>query len=305
MNRIGIVVGRFQVKKLHEGHMMLLRHAHKESDVLLILLGTSRCEPNRREPEDFKTRQLQMNAAYPEAVVLPIFDQASDEVWSNQLTNLVYSLYPDLTKATIYGGRDSCLDHYTGPFSRELVSDLSIGSGTLERERDARFPLATEDFRHGCIYTAYHMRPSPLMAVDIAIMKPYEDKNRSKLLLGRKGGETKWRFPGGKVDIDDTDLETCGAREAHEETGLVVDPKDLRYISSHLVDDWRYRDNPDKKIMTTLYLVNVKNESIAKAGDDLKEVQWFDLNSVTVDDINPTHVPLLKKLQWYMEVANV
>lgn len=301
--RVGLIIGRFQVKELHEGHKLLLRHAKKNNDRLLVMLGSSRCGPNRRELSDFKTRQLMINEFDHHATVVHLSDMSNDQDWSNQITSQVYSLYPDHTGVTLYGGRDSCLDHYIGPFKKEFVTDIALGSGTAQREEEARYAGLSAEFRHGCIYTVYHQRPAPIMAVDIAILKTIDGKK--KLLLGRKEREVKWRFPGGKVDVTDEGLEHCGVREAMEETGILINPEDMKYVFSHLVNDWRYRDNPDQKIMTTLYVAHLKNDQEGMAGDDLKEVRWFDLDEIGIEDIGSAHKPLMAKLKWYLGAQNV
>lgn len=302
--KVGIVIGRFQVKELHQGHKLLLEHAKKKSDRLLILLGCSRSIPNRREPLDFKSRQQMIEAAYPMATVLPLFDMANDNQWSSQIINMVYALYPDLTQATLYGGRDSCLDHFPEDvFNKEFVNDIALDSGTLRRESDARYAVDSADFRHGCIYTVHHLRPAPLMCVDIAAIKapvdgkPYNPEN-TRILLGKKSSDTHWRFPGGKVDLEDKTLEIAAARELQEETALIVDPSKLVYLYSSLVDDWRFRDNPSAKIMTTLYSILVDDDQVAVAGDDLKLVDWFTLDQLELDDVIPAHKELLAKLKW-------
>ncbi len=236
---------------------------------------------------------------YPHAVVLPQWDNPSDEVWSANIVRLTHSLFPDVHDVTFYGGRDSCLDHFTGNFKKELVETEPSTSGTESREYVAtKTGTTNDDFRKGCIYTVYRNRPAPIMAVDIALIRdntmegvvggPY-------LLLGRKPAEDLWRFPGGKVDVTDSCLEACGRREMKEEAGIF--PEHMEYVRSYLVNDWRFARNPDAKIMTVLYLARemVKQEAIA--GDDLKEVKWFTFDEVHEINMVTAHRPLLTDLR--------
>ena len=81
-------------------------------------------------------------------------------------------------------------------------------------------------------------------------------------------------------------------RELKEETQL--NGTNLEYIGSTLIDDPRYRSQDDK-IKTLFYAVTAW-EGTAKADDDLVDVQWFNLDTVTENDIVTTHHVLLTML---------
>lgn len=52
------------------------------------------------------------------------------------------------------------------------------------------------------------------------------------LALTRGGDFADWHLPGGKVEPGEAPVEAA-ARELMEETGVVVDPKELRYVTSY------------------------------------------------------------------------
>ncbi|MBU6160474.1 MAG: NUDIX domain-containing protein [Myxococcales bacterium] len=100
--RLGIVIGRFQ--PVHHGHMLdVLTPAYRESDHLLILLGSANRAPSPRNPFDPATRyrliqEALVDAGYPEAVTsspskvqfreLDDFSY-SDSLWVAQVQRLV------------------------------------------------------------------------------------------------------------------------------------------------------------------------------------------------------------------------
>ncbi len=65
---------------------------------------------------------------------------------------------------------------------------------------------------------------TPLLAADIII--ELNDHARQIVLIGRKNPPLGWALPGGFVDVGET-VEQAAAREAQEETGLIVHLKCL------------------------------------------------------------------------------
>lgn len=139
--------------------------------------------------------------------------------------------------------------------------------------------------------------------VDIAIV----DQIAGKILLGRKG-EDKWCIIGGFTDPTSMSDEEDACRELKEETGLVATPNDLRLIGNCAIPDGRYLDTPHA-IRTHFYLFSVNHKKVTPvAGDDIKEVCWFDLKDrfalLDSDDkyIQPSHKILLRMLKQYLGV---
>ena len=74
------------------------------------------------------------------------------------------------------------------------------------------------------------MKPGPRLTVDVIIRM--DDDARRIVLVRRRFPPPGWAIPGGFVDAGET-VETAAAREALEETGLVVE--DLRQF--HVYSD--------------------------------------------------------------------
>jgi bifunctional NMN adenylyltransferase/nudix hydrolase len=110
--------------------------------------------------------------------------------------------------------------------------------------------------------------------------------------MAQKLGEEQWRFVGGHAELTQN-FEEDAKREAYEETGC--DVNSLTYLGSSLIDDWRWRKDPDK--IKTLFFLGWTSVSHAKAADDVKEVNWFPLTDVVAERIVPSHQPLFKLLK--------
>lgn len=121
-------------------------------------------------------------------------------------------------------------------------------------------------------------------AVDIVIF----NFDKTKVLLGRKAHQDKFRFIGGFSSVDSDSLEEDAVREVQEETGLIV--KNPVYIGSRKVDDPRYHGTIHA-IKTCLF-VTVGTIGTAKADDDIYEVRWFSVDEFRIIELMPEHMKL-------------
>lgn len=137
---------------------------------------------------------------------------------------------------------------------------------------------------------AYH-------TVDACVWRIVDE--RIQILLVQKPAELgsgKWRFAGGFVDVTDNTIEDAAIREVREETKLeVVEP---RYIGTAKIDDPRYR-NKRHKIITSFYALSYRYGEVGKGYDDVAVTKWFDLDSLSLSDMNKIHVPLYHLLKLY------
>ncbi len=251
--RIGVVIGRFQVPALHDGHRTLLQTVREKSDRIVVLLGVNSLDGRTPEnPLTFSQREslfrpLQQ-AGQPFVVfVLPLFDERDNESWSAQIDTLLSRTYPDAI-ITLYGGRLSFAESYKGRYPVEALELQPAITAAGTASRAAIQESSDPSFLRGCIYTLQQQFPHSYQAVDIALVR------RPDVFLIRRADSGEWAFPGGFVDPTDKSLEAAASRELYEETGLTADKgSDLEYVTSLRVDDWRYRGSRDQ-IMTALYL---------------------------------------------------
>lgn len=86
-------------------------------------------------------------------------------------------------------------------------------------------------------------------------------------------------FPGGYVDVDE-DLVDAAARELREETGVRLDPAQLRQLGAYGRPD---RD-PRGRTVSIAFVARVDSEVAATAADDAADAGWYDVDRVLAED---------------------
>ena len=284
---VGVLIGRFQVAELHEAHKDLIRTVADEHQKVIIFLGLSPARVTRNNPLDFESRKQMILDEFPNVNVLYIKDVGNDEIWSKNLDAQIEPLVGPDSSVTLYGGRESFVEHYKGKYKTTDFEQEVFISGKEIRNQIGKVVKGTSDFRHGVIWAAYNQYPHVMPTVDVAIW----NQDKTKLLLARKENEEKYRFIGG-FSQGKGSYEEEAKREVMEEAHIEI--TDLKYIGSKVVDDWRYRREVDK-IVTILF--EAKYTSGAPVpDDDICALKWFDIDKITSEDIVPEHRDLLEML---------
>lgn len=286
--QLGVIIARFQVAELHEGHRQLIDtvlHYHKK---VIIFLGISRKASDRKTPLDFANRRAMINEIYPDIIVLPQVDNRDDYKWSEILDSQISIPFGDIP-AVIYGSRDSFIPHYHGKYKViEVLPKLPV-NGSEIRLDIAREVVPSTDFRKGIIYQQYNQRPVTYPTVDVVA---YNEKG--EITLAKKQNEKLYRFVGGFVDRTDESWESAAKREFMEEANN-CEIGDLQYVTSCQVKDWRY-SNSESGIMTTLFIGKYIFGNI-KPTDDIAVLEWVNPRKIDVDkDIMEEHRFLFRKL---------
>ncbi len=282
---VGVVIGRFQLANLHEGHKHLIDTVKSKNDEICILLGSSGGAPTKRNPLPFSIRKEMIQDLYKDAKVFEIVD--SKNKWSENVDKILKKNFKN-KNIRLYGSRDSFSKWYFGEFPFVYVKEMHDISGTEIRNSNI-LPKEKESFRLGMIESHKVRYPISYQTADIVLF----DEKKSKIVLGQKEDVKTWFFPGGFVDPSDLSLEDSAKRELSEEVVNIETKDDVKYLGSIRVNDHRYRNEEDK-IMTSLFLIKYKSGKI-KAGDDLKRVKWFSLKEAK-EVISDTHTPLLNML---------
>ncbi len=149
---VGVIVGRFQVPALHEGHLDLIRSVRERHKKVVIFLGLAPAKCTKNNPLDFEARKQMILEAFPNASVLYTKDCREDDAWSRRLDEQIGDVLTPTQTAVIYGSRDSFIPHYYGRYPvSELVPSAYV-SGTEIRKDICREVIATPEFRAGVVW---------------------------------------------------------------------------------------------------------------------------------------------------------
>jgi bifunctional NMN adenylyltransferase/nudix hydrolase len=270
--KTGVIIARFQTPYLHEGHRQLIAQVKQNHAKLIILLGVSPIKGSRKNPYDYYTREKMIKKDYPEIVVLPISDNPSDKIWSDNLDNLLKSIF-NAEQFCLYGSRDSFITYYSGKFETIELPEHGDYNATELRKQYADKVFDSNDFRAGILYSYYNQYPKVYPTVDVALFR----NNRSEILLGKKAINNKWRFVGGFSDPEDGCYEDAAERELAEECSEMQTTA-MQYETSAKINDWRYRSEADK-IITLLFSCDFIDGE-PRAQDDIADLAWFKLTDL-------------------------
>jgi len=283
----GVIVGRFQVDELTEGHIDLFDNVQAAHKNVIVFLGLSPCKCTVNNPLDFEARKLMILEKYPEFKVFYINDIGSDIVWSDTLDNMIKTNSFAHDTICLYGSRDSFLQYYSGEYpGRELTPEVVI-SGSARRKELAANVNKTKDFRHGVIWATMNQWPACLPTVDMAIF----NDDGTRILLGRKKHESEYRFIGGFGEPNET-YEDTAIRETAEEASITV--QQMNYVKSFVIKDWRYKSEVNK-ITTSLFKITKWTGNPAP-GDDIHELRWFPFNTHLLGSVVLEHREMLDYL---------
>lgn len=281
---IGVIVARFQIHDLHDGHHYVIKQVTQNHKKTIIFLGVPRFIGTKKNPLDFDTRKKMIQSDYPDSIILAIQDQSDNNRWTSELDKRIREVYPH-GEVLMYGSRDSFIPHYkngNGKFDTKELEPLGTFAGTDVRRLISEEVKNSKDFRSGVIYQSYNSFPKVIPTVDIV---PIDEKDR--VLLCRKYDESKWRFIGGFIKNSDLSAELAAKRIFKNKVGINSEGDDYRYIGSYQIPDWRFRGEEDK-IMTTFFTCRHLWGSINPTGD-IAELKFFNLSELSSEMFMSEH----------------
>ena len=107
-----------------------------------------------------------------------------------------------------------------------------------------------------------------------------------EILLQKRADRNKWGLPGGCQELGE-DLRVTAVRETYEETGIKLEPKEIKLIDT-LSGNTRKNNYPNGDIVynnTSLYLADIKNEMISnfKFDSETKQLKFFNIKDISED----------------------
>lgn len=295
--KTGIIIARFQSPSLHEGHVALIDYVRKANDKVVLFLGNTESRLTTSNPLPFDARMDMVKGIFPDIPIHKLPDTKYDDMWIARLDSMIEKTYPS-DDICLYGSRDSFIKYYNGKYRTETFGEIPGVSATKIRSAIHGNIKDNEDWRKGIIYASAHKYPTSYQAVDVAII----NFDTNQVLLGKKGGEPKYRFVGGFVDVKDESLELAAKREAREECGD-IETDSYKYLGSFRIDDWRYRNSQDK-IMSAFFCCHYIYGRV-NPQDDISELQWFDLDALDESVFEPEHRILFHALCRHLILKSV
>lgn len=289
---IGVIVGRFQVPELTGAHKNIIQgiiDTHKQT---IICIGVTSALGTRSNPLGYQERMWMIKEEFSSVTIIPMPDQETDTAWGLKLDSLIRSICP-LGSVCLYGGRDSFIKSYSGNFPTLELPIINTDAGTKIRTETGQIIFSSIDFRKGVIYSTQNRHPIVYPTVDIAVVK--EERDHTYVLMGKRTPDCLLRFPGGFVDPTDNSYEDAAKRELHEEVDIEIG-KEMRYITSTRIDDWRYKK--DEKIQTIFFRATY---SFGTGKPDKKENEfckttWVEIDNNSMGLVDSVHQPLMEAL---------
>lgn len=264
--KIAIIVGRFQVPELTDGHIHLVRTAQHNSDKVIVFIG-SRVVRSANDPLPVKLRKENMikHLRLTDSVY-ELKDHKSNDIWFDRLSEKIKSVTNENDTITYFGSRDSFLDYLPDNLNKFYVEERFKTSGTSVRQ-DVSYS-SDKNFQSGYIKAINDEFNAHFTVVDAIIT------DGTNVLLGRK--DTGYCLIGGFADECDSSLEEAIIREVKEETNL--DVTNPQYLMSHQCKDWRY--SRARQPFSIVYTIKVDDFKDFKAMDDIDEIVIVPLTEV-------------------------
>jgi len=154
---IGIIVGRFQVPELHDGHKFLLETVKRRHICYGVAIGVANDVATKRDPLTYHMRAKMINDVFLHCITFAIKDYPTDKEWSEKLDEAVRLAFP-VGKVRLYGARDSFIPFYEGQFPTSEITAVKDVSATEVRQRVGVTPSNHPEFLKGLIFATQQQK---------------------------------------------------------------------------------------------------------------------------------------------------
>ena len=116
----------------------------------------------------------------------------------------------------------------------------------------------------------------------------------SRLLLELRSDVRMWGITGGRLDPGETP-ELCAVREIKEETGLLLDPLELKLFSIYAEPhDGRILQYPDNRVhlVDIVYLARISSSSTLCLSAESLELAFFSASNIPESIVPPAVQPI-------------
>jgi len=111
----------------------------------------------------------------------------------------------------------------------------------------------------------------------------------NKVLLNKHGDDDFWKFCGGRVEDDESNLKDAAIREVKEEMGIEIEILDEEPYFYYVE-----KDIEEKRVSVILAHFLAKRIGEINPGSDIREWQWLDIDDLNKENIAPNVLPVIK-----------
>lgn len=135
----------------------------------------------------------------------------------------------------------------------------------------------------------------PSVATDLVAFG-VDTEGHIRVLLIERGAEPflgKRAFPGGFLQEDDPDLESCACREGSEETGFTIEPYMIDQLTVRSEKD---RDPRQNRVISVSFLyIHAGDLPPVKGADDARRAEWIRIQDLQPDELAFDHGIIYEK----------
>ncbi|MGV2964836.1 NUDIX domain-containing protein [Paenibacillus sp. FSL L8-0435] len=97
---------------------------------------------------------------------------------------------------------------------------------------------------------------------------------QGEILFGRKHNESTWGLIAGAIELGETPAQAM-AREALEETGLVVEPEKIIGVYGGEARRFTYSNGHQVEYLTIVFECRIKSGQLTPDNEEMKDLQFF------------------------------